>query len=132
MGPVEVMLRWTISLQINFLLSNAYMKCWLKNFPQKHPCSGSLGHTADWVVLHGTWGKKKGGGTYWDFQALLPLATCWLPKADKLKVLMGAPSPHWLSQPLTSAPELGPYEMGDEETFCFRALAQKCHRAGRW
>lgn len=68
-------------------------------------------------------GKK---GIYWDFQPLPSVATCWLPKAGR-----GPRSPHWLSQPLTSAPSQVPMEVEDQETSCFGALAQAWARARR-
>lgn len=59
-------------------------------------------------------GSKK--RAYWDFQPLLPLATCWLPKADKHKfsgvhpILTGYPSLE--PQP----PSQVPMEMENQET----------------
>lgn len=65
MGPVEVMLRWTISLQINFLLSNAYMKCWLnftRTFPRNTHVLAALAILLTGLSSMEPGAKKKGGG----------------------------------------------------------------------
>lgn len=65
MGPVEVMLRWTISLQINFLLSNAYMKCWLnftRTFPRNTHVLAALAILLTGLSSMEPGAKKRGGG----------------------------------------------------------------------
>lgn len=68
------------------------------------------------------------GGQKRDLLGLSATATCGhvlAPKGRQHKVLRGIPDPHWLSQPLTSAPKSGPYGDGRPVDFLLQGLGSE-------